>query len=127
MQKSISTENIGEQTIDVYSVYGRPDKNWTREAWDKAFEKMKLEVKSGRATICNTSKKYSNSRYIDTNVGQYGAFLKSIEQEIKRGQADYLYFGYQVWDMLFRFKKCLNKLKITYLPEDECFMILFGR
>ena len=93
----------------IYNVYGRPDKDLTAEKWNEIFELMKDEVKSGRATVSNTSAKYANALYENTNNGQYAAFLNSVEREVRLHHIDYLYFGYQIWDMLFRFKKQLDK------------------
>lgn len=123
MDCCLSKENSAN--INIYDIYGRPGKNLTKENWQNVFEEMKMSVKSGKSTFASSQSVKPKDEL--SNYATYCAFLSNAQRCIKQNQGAFLFFGYQIWDLLFRFKSenLIDELACDYSPENECYIMYF--
>ena len=88
---------------------GRPGANLTDKKWQDEFEIMKLYVKPyknppsrfGGKNSKESGRTYENVTYHGiTNYQSYCSFIIDILKNLKAGNVDFVYYGYQIADLL---------------------------
>lgn len=105
-------EELKEMKL-VSNTNGRPSSTLTDEKWQKEFNIRKLFVKPVNKNITKLGQKNATSRetgywneetmgtyYGATNWQDYCSFINDVLSNIRAGQVDYIYFIYQIMDLL---------------------------
>lgn len=116
-------EELKEMRL-VSNTNGRPSSTLTDEKWQKEFNVRKLFVKPVSKNIKRFGQKnsfseetgYWNEETMDTYHGatnwqEYCSFINDVLSNIRAGQVDYIYFIYQITDLL---KFHYNDLRTKY-------------
>lgn len=106
--KSYTLEELRSMKF-ISNTNGRPDYSLTDEKWQREFEIRKFLVKptKNRSMGGKFSKESSYWRpevqgayYGATNYQEYCAFINDVLKEIRANQVEYIYFIYQIDDLL---------------------------
>lgn len=120
--QSMTLEELREMKL-VSNTNGRPSSTLTNEKWQKEFNVRKLFVKPVNKNIKKFGHKsaYSEEIYWNeetmgtyygaTNWQEYCSFINDVLSNIRAGQVDYIYFIYQITDLL---KFHYNDLRTKY-------------
>lgn len=105
-------EELKEMKL-VSNTNGRPSSTLTDEKWQKEFNIRKLFVKPVNKNITKLGQKNATSRETGywneeiwgkyqgaTNWQDYCSFINDVLSNIRAGQVDYIYFIYQIMDLL---------------------------
>lgn len=116
-------EELKEMRL-VSNTNGRPSSTLTDEKWQKEFNVRKLFVKPVKKNIKRFGQENSFSEEIGywneetmgtyhgaTNWQEYCSFINDVLSNIRAGQVDYIYFIYQITDLL---KFHYNDLRTKY-------------
>lgn len=116
-------EELKEMRL-VSNTNGRPSSTLTDEKWQKEFNVRKLFVKPVSKNIKRFGQENSFSEEIGywneetmgtyhgaTNWQEYCSFINDVLSNIRAGQVDYIYFLYQITDLL---KFHYNDLRTKY-------------
>ena len=121
--QSITLEELREMKL-VSNTNGRPSSTLTDEKWQKEFNIRKLFVKPVNKSVKRFGQKNSFSEETGywneetmgtyhgaTNWQEYCSFINDVLSNIRAGQVDYIYFIYQIMDLL---KFHYNDLRTKY-------------
>ena len=121
--QSITLEELREMKL-VSNTNGRPSSTLTDEKWQKEFNIRKLFVKPVNKSVKRFGQKNSFSEETGywneetmgtyhgaTNWQEYCSFINDVLSNIRAGQIDYIYFIYQIMDLL---KFHYNDLRTKY-------------
>ena len=110
--KNMTLEELREMKI-ISNTNGRPTSALTDEKWQKEFNVRKLFVKpyskkvKRLGQLCRDSQEtgYWNEETMGTYHGatnwqEYCSFINDVLRNIRSGQVDYLYYIYQITDLL---------------------------
>ena len=110
--KTMTLEELREMKL-ISNTNGRPSSTLTNEKWQKEFNIRKLFVKPVSKDIKRFGQKNSFSEetgywneetmgtyYGATNWQDYCSFINDVLSNIRAGQVDYIYFIYQIMDLL---------------------------
>lgn len=116
-------EELKEMRL-VSNTNGRPSSTLTDEKWQKEFNVRKLFIKPVKKNIKRFGQENSFSEEIGywneetmgtyhgaTNWQEYCSFINDVLSNIRAGQVDYIYFIYQITDLL---KFHYNDLRTKY-------------
>ena len=123
--KSYTLEELREMKL-VSNTNGRPKSTLTDEKWQREFEIRKFLIKPTKEK--RMGGKYSkegghwNTESMEmycgtTNWQDYCSYINDVLKNIREGQVDYLYFIFQIEELL-RFH--LRDLKTRYIPDGGC-------
>ena len=118
-------EELREMKL-ISNTNGRPERTLTDEKWQREFEIRKFLVKPTKAK--RMGGKYSkegghwNSEALGmycgaTNWQDYCSYINDVLKNIRAGQVDYLYFIFQIEELL-RFHH--KDLRTRYIPDGGC-------
>ena len=130
--KNMTLEELREKKKLVSNTNGRPSDSLTDKKWQEEFEIRKLFVTSNRISNKNSklkrfggmySKEYGdwseniNGEYKGvTNWQSYCSFINDVLDNIRHGQIDYVYFIYQILDLL---KFHFDDLRTKYHEDGQ--------
>ena len=110
--KNMTLEELKEMKI-ISNTNGRPTSSLTDEKWQKEFNVRKLFVKPyskevkrmGQLNRDSQETGYWNEETMGTYHGatnwqEYCSFINDVLRNIRAGQVDYLYYIYQITDLL---------------------------
>lgn len=110
--KTMTLEELREMKL-ISNTNGRPSSTLTDEKWQKEFNIRKLFVKPVDKSIKRFGQKNSFSEETGywneetmgtyhgaTNWQNYCSFINDVLSNIRAGQIDYIYFIYQIMDLL---------------------------
>ena len=110
--KNMTLEELREMKI-ISNTNGRPTSTLTDEKWQKEFNVRKLFVKPYSKKIKRLGQLRRNSQETGywneetmgtyhgaTNWQEYCSFINDVLRNIRSGQIDYLYYIYQITDLL---------------------------
>ena len=110
----------------VSNTNGRPESTLTDEKWQREFEIRKFLVKPTKEKRMGGKYSKEGSRWNEEVIGKYyGAtnwqdycsYINDVLSEIRADQIEYVYFIYQVMDLL-RFHP--NTLRTKYVSDGGC-------
>lgn len=100
------------------TTHGRPSYTLTDKEWQNQFATMKLYITPHKKSVTRMGGKFSQESGIHienydgiTNWQSYCSYINDILKNIRAGNRDYCYFGYQIIDLL---KFHYNNLKTKY-------------
>lgn len=100
---------------------GRLPKNTTDEEWQEYFAQIKSVVspaKMNKAKMVSDTHLKENGIYLGLpEAKRYYQFINSVLKTIRSGEKDYVFFVYQIVDLL----KYEHRFTACYLPEYRCF------
>lgn len=121
--KTMTLEELKEMKL-ISNTNGRPSSTLTDEKWQKEFNVRKLFVKPvsknitrfGQGNAMSEETRYWNEETMGiyhgaTNWQDYCSFINDVLSNIRAGQVDYIYFIYQITDLL---KFHYNDLRTKY-------------
>ena len=68
----------------------------------------------------NNSRTNSKGYYGETAASRYANFINDVLYNIRKGEVDYVFFVYQIEDLL-KYEK--ERLWTEYFPDDSYFMV----
>ena len=101
----------------------------TPEEWKEEFA-IRKAVTSPKGTyklnFTSSSVNRENSEKYkgDTSYQGYSTFIKEVVKVLKRGETDYVFFTYQITDLIKYFG---DVLECNYLPDYKCFEVYIHR
>ena len=110
--KTMTLEELREMKL-ISNTNGRPTSTLTNEKWQKEFNVRKLFVKPYSKEVKRMGQLNRNSHETGywneetmgtyhgaTNWQEYCSFINDVLRNIRAGQVDYLYYIYQITDLL---------------------------
>ena len=110
--KNMTLEELKEMKL-ISNTNGRPTSTLTNEKWQKEFNVRKLFVKPYSKEVKRMGQLNRNSHETGywneetmgiyhgaTNWQEYCAYINDVLRNIRAGQVDYLYYIYQITDLL---------------------------
>lgn len=91
------------------TTHGRPSTTLTDKEWQNELSVMKLYITPHNKTVTRIGGKYSrgqelrtenNEYYGITNWQSYCAFINDVLKNIRSGNRDFCYYGYQIIELL---------------------------
>ena len=91
------------------TTHGRPSSTLTDKEWQNELSVMKLYITPHNKTVTRMGGKYSrgqelrtenNEYYGITNWQSYCAFINDVLKNIRSGNRDFCYYGYQIVSLL---------------------------
>lgn len=100
------------------TTHGRPSSTLTDKEWQNQFAVMKLYITPFQKSITRMGGKFSkeSGKEVDnydgiTNWQSYCSYINDVLKNIRKGNHEYCYFGYQIVDLL---KFHFDTLKTKY-------------
>lgn len=97
-----------KQSVVTRVSHGRPASNLTDREWQVQFGVARLYVKPHPEEITKMCGKYSRAEILTsggiydgmTNWQSYCSFINDVLKQIRKGNRDFVYFGYQIIELL---------------------------
>lgn len=110
----------------VSSTNGRPESTLTDEKWQREFEIRKFLIKPTKEKRMGGKYSKESGQWNEESLGgycgatnwqDYCSYINDVLSEIRADQIEYVYFIYQIMDLL-RFHP--NTLRTKYVPDGGC-------